>query len=80
MIYESKYFQVGDYVDVKDYYYGAWFMGKLIKIKKDNHSVDKPNDPKSPVKNDDLVYVVKIIGYVVYCFKIILFVFFIIKQ
>lgn len=61
---ESKYFKVGDYVDIKDYHYGAWFMAKLIKIKKDKSSGDKPNDPKSPVQNDGLIYVVEILGYV----------------
>ncbi|XP_025424158.1 E3 ubiquitin-protein ligase UHRF1-like isoform X2 [Sipha flava] len=59
---ESKYFKVGDYVDMKDYHYGSWFIGKLIKIKKDNALVEKPNDPKSPVKNDGLLYVVAIEG------------------
>lgn len=51
-------------------------MGKLVKIKKDNLSVDKPNDPKNPVKNDDLVYVVEIMEYVVYFFKFILLIFY----
>lgn len=59
---ESKYFKVGDYVDMKDYHYGSWFIGKLIKIKKGIASVDISNDPKSPVENDGLLYVVKIEG------------------
>ncbi|XP_001945737.1 E3 ubiquitin-protein ligase UHRF1 isoform X1 [Acyrthosiphon pisum] len=58
---ESKYFKVGDYVDVKDYTYGSWFISKLIKIKKDSCAVNKPNDPKSPVENDGLVYVAEIL-------------------
>jgi len=59
---DSKYFKIGDYVDVKDYHYGSWFIGKLLKIKKDPCRVDKPTDPKSPVKNDGLLYVVEILG------------------
>lgn len=59
---ESKYFKVGDYVDVKDYTYGSWFISKLIKIKKDSCVVNKPNDPKSPVENDGLIYVAEILG------------------
>ncbi|XP_015367414.1 PREDICTED: E3 ubiquitin-protein ligase UHRF1-like [Diuraphis noxia] len=59
---ESKYFKVGDYVDIKDYTYGSWFISKLIKIKKDNGVVNKPNDPKSPVENDGLIYVAEILG------------------
>lgn len=50
---------MGDYVDVKDNYYGSWFIGKLVKIKKDNSSTVKPQDPKSPVQNDGLIYVVE---------------------
>jgi len=34
----------------------------LIKIKKDSSIVNKPNDPKSPVENDGLVYVAEILG------------------
>lgn len=59
---ESKYFKVGDYVDIKDYQYGSWFISQLIKIKKDNSSLSKSNDPKSPVENDGLIYVVAIEG------------------
>ncbi|XP_050422764.1 E3 ubiquitin-protein ligase UHRF1-like isoform X2 [Adelges cooleyi] len=59
---ESKYFKIGDYVDIKDYNYGSWFLAKVIKIKKDVASNDKQNDPKSPVKNDGLVYVAEIVG------------------
>lgn len=47
---------------MKDYHYGSWFIGKLTKIKKDIALVDKPNDPKSPVENDGLIYVVEIEG------------------
>lgn len=58
---ESKYFKIGDYVDIKDYQYGSWFVGKLLKIKKDISEVNKPNDPKSPVQNDGLIYVVDLV-------------------
>lgn len=59
---ESKYFRVGDFVDVKDNLYGSWFIAKLIKIKKDFSQVDKSNDPNSLVKNDGLIYVVQLEG------------------
>lgn len=65
---ESKYFKVGDYVDIKDYQYGSWFMAKLVKIKKDHSPVLKRNDPKSPVQNDGLIYLVEILGYVFFFF------------
>lgn len=56
------YFKVGDYVDVRDTQHGSWFLGKLTKIIKNKDLEEKPNDPKSPVKNDGLVYVVELIG------------------
>jgi len=59
---ESKYFKVGDFVDVNDYTYGSWFISKLIKIKKDSCISNKPNNSKSPVENDGLVYVADIFG------------------
>lgn len=63
---ESKYFKIGDYVDVKDYHYGSWFIGKLIKIKNDNSTANVPNNdnPNSPVENDGLVYIVEFDGCV----------------
>lgn len=55
---ESKYFKIGDNVDVKDYHYGSWFIAKLCNIKKDISSqIDKSNNPQSPVVNDGLIYV-----------------------
>ncbi|XP_025424054.1 E3 ubiquitin-protein ligase UHRF1-like [Sipha flava] len=59
---DSLYFKVGDYVDVRDTQHGSWFLGKLIKIKKNFDLEGKPNDPKSLVKNDGLVYVVAFVG------------------
>lgn len=68
---ESKYFKIGDNVDVKDYHYGSWFIAKLINIKKDiSSSVDKPNNPQSPVVNDGLIYICKFYGLVIYIFCI----------
>lgn len=59
---ESLYFRVGDYVDVKDYHYGSWFIGKLVKIKKDiSSSEDKSMNPLSPVKNDGFIYSVELL-------------------
>lgn len=60
----SKYFKVGDYVDIKDYHYGSWFLAKITKIKKDKSPNDKHNDPKSPVQNDGLIYVAELDGFV----------------
>lgn len=57
----SKYFRVGDFVDIKDTSYGSWFMAKLVRIKKDL-AQDKSNDPNSQVKNDGLIYVVQLEG------------------
>ncbi|XP_014245994.1 E3 ubiquitin-protein ligase UHRF1-like [Cimex lectularius] len=37
---ESEYFKIGDYVDVKDFRYGAWFEAKVIGIYKDLNKVD----------------------------------------
>lgn len=37
-------------------------MAKLIKIRKDVSLMSKPNDPKSPIENDGLVYLVEILG------------------
>lgn len=59
---ESKYFKVGDFVDIKDHLYGSWFLAKLVKIKKNFSEVDKPNDPNDLVENDGLVYVVELEG------------------
>ncbi|XP_050541918.1 E3 ubiquitin-protein ligase UHRF1-like [Daktulosphaira vitifoliae] len=58
----SKYFKIGDYVDIKDYHYGSWFLAKITKIKKDRSPNDKHSDPKSPVQNDGLIYVAEIDG------------------
>ncbi|XP_050425724.1 E3 ubiquitin-protein ligase UHRF1-like [Adelges cooleyi] len=59
---ESKYFKIGDYVDIKDYHYGSWFIAKVIKIKKDPAPSHQNNNPKSPVENDGLIYVTEIDG------------------
>lgn len=60
---ESKYFKVGDYVDVNHYQYGSWFLSRLVKIKKDVFS-DISNHSNCPVENDGLLYVVAIEGLI----------------
>lgn len=56
---ESKYFKIGDYVDIKVNHIGSWFMAKLIKIKKDFSSISESDDNKSASENDGLLYVVE---------------------
>lgn len=61
---ESKYFKIGDNVDVKDNDYGSWFVGKLIKIKKGISLEEKPKHLINLIENDGLIYVVELKGQV----------------
>lgn len=56
------YFKIGDNVDVKDNDYGSWFVGKLIKIKKDTSLDEKQKNLINLIENDGLIYVVEFIG------------------
>ncbi|KAE9529076.1 hypothetical protein AGLY_012030 [Aphis glycines] len=59
---ESKYFKLGDYVDIRDYEYGVWYMGKIVKIKKDiSVEIVQPLSA-SQEERDGLIYFVEDAG------------------
>ncbi|XP_001944935.5 LOW QUALITY PROTEIN: E3 ubiquitin-protein ligase UHRF1 [Acyrthosiphon pisum] len=59
---ESKYFKLGDYVDIRDFEYGVWYMGKIVKIKKDDSSQIEPTSSSDNLEDDGLIYFVEDIG------------------
>jgi len=75
---------LGDYVDIRDYEYGVWYMGKIVKIKKDvsleieptssdnqeETSSDNQEDTSSDSQEeyDGLIYFVEDAGLVFYYF------------
>lgn len=59
---ESKYFKLGDYVDIRDYEYGVWYMGKIVKIKKDDSLEIEPTSSDNQEEYDGLIYFVEDAG------------------
>ncbi|CAI6375138.1 unnamed protein product [Macrosiphum euphorbiae] len=59
---ESKYFKLGDYVDIRDYEYGVWYMGKIVKIKNDDSSEIEPTSSSDNLEDDGLIYFVEDAG------------------
>lgn len=54
---------MGDYVDIRDYEYGVWYMGKIVKIKKDDSSEIEPTSSSDNLEDDGLIYFVEDAGY-----------------
>ncbi|KAF0704134.1 E3 ubiquitin-protein ligase UHRF1-like, partial [Aphis craccivora] len=59
---DSKYFKLGDYVDIRDYEYGVWYMGKIVKIKKDNSVENGQTSSDKEEEHDGLIYFVEDAG------------------
>uniref|UniRef100_A0A2S2PRQ6 RING-type E3 ubiquitin transferase n=1 Tax=Schizaphis graminum TaxID=13262 RepID=A0A2S2PRQ6_SCHGA len=59
---ESKYFKLGDFVDVRDFEYGVWYMGKIVKIKKDISVENGETVSDDQEENDGLIYFVEDVG------------------
>ncbi|XP_025191295.1 E3 ubiquitin-protein ligase UHRF1-like [Melanaphis sacchari] len=59
---ESKYFKIGDYVDLRDYEYGVWYMGKIVKIKKDITVKNEQTSSDNQEEYDGLIYFVEDAG------------------
>jgi len=54
---------LGDYVDIRDYEYGVWYMGKIVKIKKDVSPEIEPTSSSDNIEEDDgLIYFVEDAG------------------
>jgi len=53
---------LGDYVDIRDYEYGVWYMGKIVKIKKDESLEIKPTSSSDNLEDDGLIYFVEDAG------------------
>ncbi|XP_022182071.1 E3 ubiquitin-protein ligase UHRF1-like, partial [Myzus persicae] len=59
---ESKYFKLGDYVDIRDFEYSVWYMGKIVKIKKDDSFEIEPTSSDNQDEHDGLIYFVEDAG------------------
>jgi len=53
---------LGDYVDIRDFEYGVWYMGKIVKIKKDDSSKIEPTSSSDNLEDDGLIYFVEDAG------------------
>lgn len=53
---------MGDYVDIRDFEYGVWYMGKIVKIKKDDSLEVEPTSSDNQEEYDGLIYFVEDAG------------------